>query len=107
MAIKIVTLELKASNLRLEAFSLALFLCICILVSHMVIRMRHTRAHTKNRRSHHALKSPHLVKCEHCTAWKLRHRVCMECGWYRDRQVIDIVAKTARKQAKLKARQES
>lgn len=91
----------------LPTCSLAEFLFLCILLHHMVIRMRHTRAHTKNRRSHHALTSPHLVKCEHCTAWKLLHRVCMECGWYRDRQVIDVVAKTARKQSKLKARQEN
>ncbi len=69
--------------------------------------MRHTRAHTKNRRSHHALCTPHLVKCDHCSEWKLHHRVCMECGYYRGRQVIDIVARSVRKQSQLKNRQES
>ncbi len=73
----------------------------------MVIRMRHTRAHTGNRRSHHALISPTLVTCSHCSAWKLPHRVCMECGMYRGKQVIDIVAKTKRRQAKVASRQES
>jgi len=66
----------------------------------MVIRMRHTRAHTKNRRSHHALKTQNLVKCTNCEAFKLRHRVCMKCGFYRGAQVIDIVARVEKRQAK-------
>lgn len=61
----------------------------------MVIRMRHTRAHTANRRSHHALQSPkHTVDQKTGTA-HLRHRVCMETGMYRGRKVIDVTAKTA------------
>jgi hypothetical protein len=31
----------------------------------------------------------------------------MECGMYRGKQMIDVVAKTKKKQARLKARQES
>ncbi len=72
----------------------------------MVVRMRSTRGHTGNRRSHHALKEPRLSTCENCSAKHLRHRACPNCGHYRGRMVVDIVAKqekrTARYDAKLK-----
>jgi large subunit ribosomal protein L32 len=67
----------------------------------MVVRMRSTRAHRNNRRSHHALKSPALSKCE-CGALQKRHQVCEQCGKYRGRQVIDIVARAERVVARAK-----
>ena len=57
--------------------------------------MRVTRAHTGNRRSHHALKEPRLSTCAKCNAQHLRHRMCPQCGNYRGRVVVDMVAKTA------------
>lgn len=66
----------------------------------MVVRMRHTRAHTANRRSHHALGNPTLVKCE-CGAMRVRHRTCLSCGRYRGRVVIDVAAKASRRAAKV------
>ncbi len=58
----------------------------------MSVRMRVTRSHTGNRRSHHALKEPRLSKCANCSAEHLRHRMCPECGHYRGKQVVDVVA---------------
>ena len=68
--------------------------------------MRHTRSHTKNRRSHHALSAPRLSKCANCGAEHIRHRMCGECGTYRGREVVDIVAQKERKieRAKNKAK---
>jgi len=69
--------------------------------------MRHTKGHTKNRRSHHALKEERMAKCVSCGALHRRHTVCMECGKYRDREVVDVEAirerTRARKEAKVKA----
>lgn len=60
----------------------------------MVVRMRHTRAHTANRRSHHALKAMNLVACKNCNAMKTPHHICDACGFYRGKKVVDISKKT-------------
>ncbi len=73
----------------------------------MVIRMRHTRAHTANRRSHHALVAPTLVKCANCSEYKLPHRACMKCGMYRGRQIIDVVAQAKHRQDRAQKKIES
>lgn len=58
----------------------------------MVVRMRHTRSHTKNRRSHHALARPALTKDETGSA-HLRHRLSNATGSYRGRKVLDLTSK--------------
>ena len=61
--------------------------------------MRHTRTHTKNRRSHHALAKPALTKDEAGNA-RLRHRVSKATGTYRGRKVIDNTVKLEKRAAK-------
>lgn len=73
----------------------------------MVVRMRHTRAHTGNRRSHHALKGTHLSTDTNSGVVHLRHRVSLETGMYRGRKVLNVksaVKKIEKKQAKAKAK---
>jgi len=65
----------------------------------MVVRMRHTRSHTANRRSHHALVAQKLAVCE-CGAPRVSHRACAACGRYRGRIVVDFAAKASAKAAK-------
>lgn len=67
----------------------------------MVVRMRHTRSHTKNRRSHHALSKPTLAKDASGNS-HLRHRLSTVSGTYRGRKVVDIVAKAEKKAKKSK-----
>lgn len=63
----------------------------------MVVRMRHTRSHTANRRSHHALKSPALSK-DASGSLHIRHRANLD-GMYKGRSVIgDPVKKVMKKQ---------
>ncbi|MEK7135338.1 MAG: 50S ribosomal protein L32 [Patescibacteria group bacterium] len=68
----------------------------------MVVRMRHTRSHTKNRRSHHALSKPALTKDEAGNA-HLRHRVSKATGTYRGRKVVDLSAKLEKRARKVSA----
>jgi len=68
----------------------------------MVIRMRHTRAHTGNRRSHHALKNPSITADKE-GAVHLRHRASKINGKYKGMTVINLDKKIARKEKKAKA----
>ena len=70
----------------------------------MVVRMRHTKGHTANRRSHHALKGARFVFCAKCNAQHLMHRVCGNCGNYRGRMVVDTLKKELKKTKKAEAR---
>jgi len=69
----------------------------------MVNRMRATRAHRDNRRSHHALDEARFSKCGHCGAQHKSHTVCMKCGYYNGRQVLNLAAKAEKKLKKAKA----
>ncbi|MBP6060498.1 MAG: 50S ribosomal protein L32 [Candidatus Pacebacteria bacterium] len=71
----------------------------------MVVRMRSTKSHTGNRRSHHALVATNFAKCDNCQALKKGHTVCSACGFYRGRKVLDLIKKTEKKQKKAKAAQ--
>jgi large subunit ribosomal protein L32 len=68
--------------------------------------MRHTRSHTRNRRSHHALVAQVLATCE-CGAARVSHRACPQCGRYKGRVVIDVAAKAQAKAARRAKRDKS
>ncbi len=61
----------------------------------MTSRMRVTKGHSGNRRSHHALKEARLSVCPNCGAKHERHKVCLECGFYRGREVLEVKSKKA------------
>ena len=68
--------------------------------------MRHTRSHTANRRSHHALTAPNLAVCKNCGAQHRPHHMCLDCGFYKGRQVIDLAAKKQARVARIQAKKE-
>ncbi len=72
----------------------------------MVVRMRHTRAHTAKRRSHHGLKAANLSKCSNCGEAHRPHHMCLSCGFYNGRQVIDLASSKAKRDARIKAKEE-
>jgi len=66
----------------------------------MVIRMRHTRAHTGNRRSHHALSEGTITTDKETKTPHLRHRASLDTGTYRGRVVVDVTKKAIKKAKK-------
>lgn len=60
----------------------------------MSIRMRHTSGHTRNRRSHHALKGTNIVIDKESGNLRLPHRLDEVTGMYRGKQIAP--AKAAR-----------
>lgn len=72
----------------------------------MTVRMRHTRAHTKNRRSHHALSAP-AVSIESKDGAHLRHRVSPITGKYKGEQVLDLTKKELKIAKRVKDKKEA
>jgi ribosomal protein L32 len=70
----------------------------------MVVRMRHTRAHRDNRRSHHALENPAIAVDKKSGVPHLRHRASLTTGEYHGRTVIDVQAKLDKRAKKAQAR---
>ena len=73
----------------------------------MVIRMRHTRSHTANRRSHHALKSPELAVCKNCGAQHRPHHMCLGCGFYNGKMILDLATKKSEREARMNAKRDA
>lgn len=69
--------------------------------------MRHTRSHTANRRSHHGLEAPNLSVCKNCGAMHRPHHMCLSCGFYKGRVVLDLAAKKKDREARIQAKREA
>lgn len=41
------------------------------------------------RRSHHRLSGPTLIRCSNCQEMTVRHRVCSYCGFYKGSRIVD------------------
>lgn len=37
------------------------------------------KAKQRQRRGHHGISAPHLVRCTNCDAWHVSHHVCEAC----------------------------
>ena len=82
------------------------FLTACGKVLPMSVRMRHTSSHTKNRRSHHALKNTNIVVDKTSGALRLPHRLDETTGMYRGKLIVPERKKTIKKDEKRRAKNE-
>ena len=53
-----------------------------------VPKRRTGKAKRNMRRSHHAMTATNTIDCPSCGEKTLPHRVCLQCGHYKDRLVI-------------------
>ncbi len=56
-----------------------------------VPKQKSSKGRTRRRRSHQALSGAGLVKCSHCGKPTLPHRVCPNCGYYKNKEVVDVL----------------
>ena len=67
--------------------------------------MRSTRSHTGHRRSHDALRASTLVACPRCKELKMPQFACLNCGTYKGRQTVNVLAKLDKKERKQKEKE--
>lgn len=68
----------------------------------MSVRMRHTRGHTNNRRSHHALIGVKAVIDATSGKLRLPHHLDETTGMYRGKQITVVKAKAVKGSSKVK-----
>ncbi len=55
---------------------------------------------------HIHLEGPSLTTCPQCKEKKLSHAVCKECGYYKGREVVDVLKKEKEGKSKEKSKKE-
>ncbi len=58
-----------------------------------VPKQRKTKSRRNQRRMHIHLDKPSLGDCPQCKEKKLMHTVCKACGYYKSKEVIDVLKK--------------
>ncbi len=62
------------------------------------------RHHTKSRRnagrSHMALRATKFAACPKCHSLMAPHRVCANCGYFKGKEMIDVMKKANKKEQK-------
>ncbi len=53
-------------------------------------KRRHSKSRTSKRRAHDHLTTRSTTVCPNCGAEILPHRVCLECGHYKGREVLEV-----------------
>ena len=54
---------------------------------------------------HIFLKNPRLTACKKCGKPVLPHTLCENCGTYRDKELVDVLAKLTKKERKQKQKE--
>jgi len=70
-----------------------------------VPKKRGTKSKRDKGRLHIFLKEPNLNKCPKCRVLRLAHSACSSCGYYKGREVIDVLAKLDKKERKAKEKE--
>ncbi|MDP3093407.1 MAG: 50S ribosomal protein L32 [bacterium] len=65
-----------------------------------VPKQRHTKSRRDKRRSQIFLVQPSLTVCSHCKKPSLPHTICKNCGYYQNREIINVLKKAEKKRKK-------
>lgn len=64
-------------------------------------KRKHSKARGRKRRTHWKAAKMNIVDCPQCKQPKLSHRVCSYCGYYGNRQAVEIKIKKKEKKPKI------
>ncbi|HCX89765.1 MAG: 50S ribosomal protein L32 [Deltaproteobacteria bacterium CG12_big_fil_rev_8_21_14_0_65_43_10] len=53
-------------------------------------KRRHSKSRRDKRRTHDRLSLPQTTLCPQCNEPKLPHRVCLACGTYKGKTVLEV-----------------
>ena len=67
-----------------------------------VPRHKHTRSSVGQRRMHIFITQAALTTCSKCSAPVKPHIVCKKCGFYKGKEVINVLGKLNKKERKAK-----
>jgi len=70
-----------------------------------VPRHRHTKSKVHKRRMHIFITPAALTTCEKCKKPVRPHTMCANCGFYKGREMVDVMAKLTSKEKKAKERE--
>jgi len=70
-----------------------------------VPRHKHTRSKVGQSRMHKNIKLLHLNVCPKCKKPVLSHTVCSNCGFYKGKEVINVLAKLTKKDKKIREKE--
>jgi len=78
---------------------------ICYSEIMAVPKQKHTKSRRNKRRANIFIKPPVLTACPKCGALTLPHTVCLNCGYYKGAEIIDVLKKLTKKEKKQKERE--
>jgi len=67
-----------------------------------VPKKRHTKGSRNQRRMHIFIEKPNLLVCSKCGKPVKSHIVCPACGFYKGKEVVDVLSKLDRRQRRAK-----
>lgn len=76
-----------------------------ILIYMAVPKQKHTKSRRNKRRGNIFLEAATLTVCQKCGKPVLPHRVCFNCGYYKGREVIDVLKKLDKKERKKRSKE--
>jgi len=65
-----------------------------------VPKQRHTKGRRDRRRVRFVIETKNLIACSHCKKMTKPHEMCLYCGFYKGKEVVDMSKKKAKKKPK-------
>ncbi len=68
-------------------------------------KQKHTKSRRNKRRANIFIKTPVLFACPKCAKPVLPHITCLNCGYYKGAEIIDVLKKLTKKERKQKEKE--